>query len=169
MTSRHKSAPDLAAGVFVVALGALALLQAAVIPASPIYAQVGPKLVPYLISACLLLLGAGLVASALRGGWSAALPEVREAPPANYRALGLLLAGLLANLVLIGPLGFTLAATVQFALVAAAFGSRKLLRDLVIAFLVSLGAWLVFARLLGVNIGAGIVEEFLGPLLGGAG
>jgi putative tricarboxylic transport membrane protein len=169
MRYAQKSAPDLAAGIFVVALGGLALWQAAVIPASPLYAQVGPRLVPYLVAACLVLLGAGLVLSALRGGWSAALPEVAEAPPADLRALGLLLAGLLANLVLIGPLGFTLAATVQFALVAAAFGSRNLLRDLVIAFIVSLSAWLLFVRLLGVNIGAGIVEEFLGRLLGGPG
>ena len=48
---------------------------------------------------------------------------MEDAPPANPRSLGLLLAGLLANLALIGPLGFTVAATVQFVLVAAAFGS----------------------------------------------
>jgi putative tricarboxylic transport membrane protein len=166
MRQAGRSAPDLAAGLFVVLLGALALWQAVVIPASPLYAQVGARAVPYLVAACLLLLGLGLVGAALRGGWSAALPEVQEAPPANYRALGLLLAGLLANLALIGPLGFTLAATAQFALVARAFGSRHLLRDLLIAFLVSLGAYLLFAKLLGVNIGAGIVEGYVNTLLG---
>src|SRR4051812_7694534 len=72
--------PDLAVGAFVLLLGALALWQAAIIPTSPIYAQVGPKAVPFVIGAGLLALGAGLVATALRGGWSWTLEEVQEAP-----------------------------------------------------------------------------------------
>lgn len=159
---------DLGAGLFVLALGGVAAWQAAVIPTTPLYAEVGPKVVPFVVAAGLIALGIGLALSALRGGWSSELEEVREAPPANLRALGLLLAGLLANLVLIGPFGFTIAATVQFVLVAAAFGSRRLLRDLLAAFLVALCAYLVFARLLGVNIGAGVVEGFVESLLGGA-
>ncbi len=150
--------PDLAAALFVLALGGVAVWQTVAIPASPIYAQVGPKLVPGVIAAALLLLGLGLVASALRGGWSHDIAEVRNAPPPNPRALGLLLAGLLANLVLIGPFGFTVAATAQFVLAAAAFGSRAHLRNLVIAFAVSLGAYTLFVKALGVNIGAGLVE-----------
>ena len=94
-------------------------------------------------------------------------PEVAEAPPTNWRSLSLIGAGLLANLVLIGPLGFTIAATVQFTLVAAAFGSRRTLRDVLIAFLVALGSYLLFARLLGVNIGGGVVERAVEGLLGG--
>ena len=42
----------------------------------------------------------------------------------RWAAAAGLAAGLLANLALIGPLGFSLAASVQFVLVAAAFGSR---------------------------------------------
>ncbi len=153
--------PDLAAALFVLGLGLLAVWQTALIPTSPIYAQVGPKLVPYLVSGLLVLLGAGLVATALRGGWSADIEELRDAAPLNPRALGLLLAGLLANLVLIEPLGFTIAATAQFVLVAAAFGSRALLRNLAIAFIVSLSAYGLFVKGLGVNIGAGVVETLV--------
>ncbi len=158
--------PDLGAGLFVLLLGALALWQAMVIPVSPIYAQVGPKAVPYLVSGILLALGALLCASALRGGWSADLEEVQQAPPSNWRSLGLLGAGLLANLALIGPLGFTLAATAQFVLVAAAFGSRRLLRDLVVALLLCLAVWFGFVQLLGVNIGAGLLEGAILRALG---
>lgn len=152
---------DLLAALFVLALGALALWQAAVIPASPIYAQVGPTLVPYLVAAGLLALGAGLTVAALRGGWSADLPEVAEVPPANRRALALMAAGLLANLALIGPLGFVPAATVQYGLTCAAFGSRRPLRDLAIGLAVTFAAFLLFARALGVNIGAGPLLEWL--------
>lgn len=152
---------DLGAGLFVLGLGGLAVWQTLVIPASPLYAQVGPTLVPWLIAGALLVLGALLTLSALRGGWSADISEVAEAPPANPRALGLLLAGLLANLVLIAPLGFTIAASAQFVLTAAAFGSRAHLRNLGIAFAVSLGAYTVFVKALGVNIGAGVVEGLI--------
>ncbi|WP_372622901.1 tripartite tricarboxylate transporter TctB family protein [Falsiroseomonas sp.] len=152
---------DLGAGLFVLGLGGLAMWQTLVIPASPLYAQVGPTLVPALVSAALLVLGALLTVSALRGGWSAGIEEVAEAPPAIPRSLGLLLAGLLANLVLIGPLGFTIAASAQFVLVAAAFGSRAHLRNLGIAVVVSLGAYTLFVKALGVNIGAGLVEGLI--------
>jgi len=157
----RKGMADLGAALFVVALGVVAAWQATVIPTSPIYAQVGPKAVPYLIAAGLLLLGVALTIVALRGGWSRDIEELQDAPPANLRALGLLLAGLLANLALIGPFGFTVAATAQFALVAAAFGSRSHLRNLGIAFLVALGAYALFVKLLGVNIGAGVVEALV--------
>lgn len=157
----RKTTADLGVALFVLALGGLAAWQASVIPTSPIYAQVGPKAVPYLVAAALLLLGAALTAAALRGGWSRDIEELQGAPPANLRALGLLLAGLLANLALIGPFGFTIAATAQFALVAAAFGSRSHLRNLGIAFAVALGAYALFVKLLGVNIGAGVVEALV--------
>ena len=157
----RKGMADLGAALFVVALGGVAAWQATVIPTSPLYAQVGPKAVPYLIAAGLLLLGVALTIVALRGGWSDDIEELQDAPPANLRALGLLLAGLLANLALIGPFGFTVAATAQFALVAAAFGSRSHLMNLGIAFVVALGAYSLFVKLLGVNIGAGVVEALV--------
>ena len=158
--------PDLAAGLFVVVLGGLALWQASVIPTSPIYAQVGPKAVPFVVAGGLLLLGAGLVYQALRGGWSHELEEVQDAPPVNWRAFTLLLAGLGANLLLIAPLGFSLAATVQFVLVAAAFGSRRFLRDAAIALALTLAVWFGFVELLGVNIGAGVLEGLVLRALG---
>lgn len=166
MTPSRSRGPDLAVAAFVLLLGALALWQAAAIPASPIYAQVGPKAVPYAVGAGLLALGTGLTVSALRGGWSWALEEVQQAPPTNWRALGLLLAGLAANLALIGRFGFSVAATAQFVLVAAAFGSRRLLRDLVLALVLTLLAWFGFVEGLGVNIGAGVLEGLVLRVLG---
>jgi len=158
---RAGARPDLAVGVVVLALGGLSLWQAAAIPASPIYAQVGPKLVPYVVAVLLLVLGAGLLGSALRGGWSHTLEDMQHAPPTNWRALGLLGAGLLVQLALIDWLGFVISATIQFVLVAAAFGSRNPLRDLAIGAAVTLAAYLGFDRALGVNIGAGILEGIL--------
>lgn len=156
--SGRRAGPDLGAALFVLGLGLVAAWQTFGIPTSPIYAQVGPKLVPGMVAGGLLPLGAALVVQALRGGWSGEVEELRDAPPLNLRALGLLLAGLLANLALIGPFGFTVAATAQFVLVAAAFGSRNHLVNLAVAFAVSLGAYALFVKVLGVSIGAGVVE-----------
>jgi putative tricarboxylic transport membrane protein len=165
-TPRPSRAPDACAGLFVIALGLAALWQAGAIPASPLYAQVGPKAVPYMVAGALVLLGALLVLAAARGGWSHRIAEVAEAGPPNMRALGLVGAGLLANLALIGPLGFSLAASVQFVLVAAAFGSRSAARDLLIALPLCLLVWFLFVEALGVNIGAGLLEGAVLSLLG---
>jgi putative tricarboxylic transport membrane protein len=156
--------PDVWVGLFVLLLGALALWQAMVIPLSPLYGQVGPKAVPFVVAGALILLGGALLYVALRGGWSWALEDAGA--PVNLRALALMGAGLLANLALIGPLGFSLAATAQFVLVAAAFGSRRPIRDLVVALLLTLGAWFLFVEALGVNIGAGLLEGQVLRLLG---
>jgi putative tricarboxylic transport membrane protein len=162
VTPRGRPDPaDLGAGLFVLGLGVIGVWQALVIPTSPIYAQVGPKLVPWLIAGALGALGALLSASALRGGWSRGLEDAQDRPSPNLRALGLMLAGLLANLALIGPFGFTIAATAQFVLVAAAFGSRAHPRNAAIAFVVALAAYTLFVKALGVNIGAGVVEALI--------
>lgn len=161
MREQSSRGADLAAALFVAGLGLVALWQAIVIPTSPIYAQVGPRAVPYVVAGALVVLGLALTAVALRGGWSGDIEELRDAPPLNARALGLLLAGLLANLALIDAFGFTVAATAQFVLVAAAFGSRAFVTNLVIAFAISLGAYGLFVKLLGVNIGAGVVEALV--------
>ena len=165
MTSRIPW-PDLLAGLFVLGFGLVGLWQAAVIPVSPLYAQVGPKAVPYVVAGGMSVLGVGLVLAALRGGWSATIAEVAEAGPPNLRALGLLGAGLLANLLLIGPAGFSIAASAQFVLVAAAFGSRSMARDLLIALPLTLLVWFLFVQGLGVNIGAGLLEGLILRLLG---
>ena len=160
------SRPDMLAALFVVALGLLGLWQASVIPVTPLYAQVGPKAVPYAVAGAMLVLGLFLVAAARRGGWSASIEEVAEAGPPNGRALLLMVAGLGANLVLIGPCGFSIAAAAQFVLVAAAFGSRAPLRDALVALPLCLGVWFLFVQALGVNIGAGLLEGAVLSLLG---
>ncbi len=156
--------PDVMVGAFVLLLGALALWQAMAIPVTPLYGQVGPKAVPFVVAGGLILLGGGLLFAALRGGWSWALED--SDAPLNLRALGLLGAGLLANLALIGFFGFCIAATAQYVLVCAAFGSRRPLRDLVLALVLTLAVWFLFVEALGVNIGAGLLEQQVLRVLG---
>lgn len=158
--------PDLAVGLGVVGLGSLAGWLTWVIPVTPVYATVGPKLVPALIAGALVALGLLLVVAALRGGWSADIPEVAEAGPPNLPSLAWLGGGMLLNLALIVPLGFAIGAAIQFVCTARAFGSRSPLRDAGIALVVSLGAFFLFVEALGVNIGAGLLEGAILRALG---
>lgn len=150
----HPRRGEVAVSLGLVALAALSIWQTTMIPVSPIYARVGPTLFPWIASIGLLVLSLLLLAEALRGGFAGVEPQLSI----DWHSLAWVVAGLLANLALIGTLGFVFAAVATFVCVARGFGSGHPLRDALIGAVVSLAAYLGFDRLLGVNIGAGILE-----------
>ncbi len=150
-----------ARGELFFALGSLALAivvlwQTMEIPVSPLYAKVGPTVVPMITSVGLLLLSGALLYSACRGGWQ---PEDERTTKPDGVALLWVLAGLVLNILTIGPLGFTIASILLFTCVARAFGSRNMMRDAAIGAVFALVAYLGFAKALNINIGAGLVEN----------
>lgn len=151
--------PEFLIGLGLLGFSAMAIWQTMAIPVSPLYAKVGPTVFPYMASAGLGLLALLLIAKAFAGGWQ---DEEEKAVALDYRSLVFVIAGLVANVALIGPLGFTAASTALFVLITYGFGSRKPVRDALIGFSVALIAYFGFAKLLGVNIGAGIIERALG-------
>jgi len=150
--------PEFLIGLGLAACAAATLWQTWAIPVSPLYSKVGPTVFPYMTAAGLAVLATLLIVAAARGGWQ---PEEEKETPADWRAMGFVAAGLLANVLLIQPLGFTAASVVMFVLVCFGFGSRRPLRDALIALVLALAAYFGFARALGVNIGAGIIENVL--------
>lgn len=156
---RRLAIPELIIGLGVLGFALLALWQTLGIPVSPMYAKVGPTAFPYLTVAGLGVLGVLLIVAAARGGWQ---PEEETETPIDWKGVSFVAAGLLANLVLIGPLGFTAASVIMFVLVCYGFGSRRPLRDAGIGLLLALTAYFGFAKALGVNIGAGVIERLLG-------
>ena len=156
---RRIAVPELIIGLGVLGFALLALWQTLSIPVSPMYTKVGPRAFPYLTVAGLALLGILLVLAALRGGWQS---EEEKETPIDWKGVGFVVAGLLANLVLIQPLGFTAASVILFTLVCHGFGSRHPLRDAGTGLVLALVASFGFAKLLGVDIGAGLVERLLG-------
>jgi putative tricarboxylic transport membrane protein len=180
-TRRSPSPSDMALGVGVVALAGVLAWQASLIPASPLYARVGPTLFPWIIVTMLGLLGVALTWQGFTGGW----PHDEEAGAFDRRGFLYMALGLLANLVFIDgmrvgvepavvpfpKLGFILASTLQFTLTARAFESTKPVRDLLIGFAVAVVAYVGFDQVLGYRIGSGLVEDriqaALAPALGG--
>lgn len=151
--------PELLIGGASLAFALLVFVQTRAIPVSPLYSKVGPTVFPYMTAAGLAALAVLLFVQGLRGGWQD--PE-EAAVRMDWRAFGFVAAGLLANVGLIGTLGFTAASTLMFVLVAYGFGSRRTLRDAGIGLALALAAYFGFAKALGVNIGAGVIENLLG-------
>lgn len=165
MTSNDSPAPEprLAMPELLIGLGLLAcaggvLWQTLAIPVSPMYSKVGPTVFPYLTMTGLAVLAVLLIVAAVRGGWQ---PDDEKETPTDWKAMAFVAAGLVANVVLIQPLGFTAASVVMFVLICFGFGSRHPLRDGLIALALALAAYFGFARALGVNIGAGVIENVL--------
>ncbi len=159
MDRTNLKVPEALIGLGTLAFAGVVFWQTEQIPVSPLYAKVGPRVLPYITVAGLALFGALLLWRAMRGGWQ---PDEEKEVPLDWGAVLVLSVGLVLNVVLIGPFGFTLASTVLFVLVAFAFGDRHVLRNAAIGLAISLAAYFGFAKTLGVNIGAGVVERLLG-------
>jgi len=138
--------------IALLALGGLIALGTWAVPTPPPHVRVGPAVLPAVVAVLMLVLGAGLLAAALRGGW---IPDEERDEPVSYAQLGWVLLGMAANVALIGFAGFTIASIVLFVCVARGFGSRQPLRDAIIAALFAVGAYLGFDTALGIRIGAG--------------
>ncbi len=151
----------IAAGVLV--LAAVIFWQTAIIPVSPVYAKVGPTIVPYISAIGLAGLGLLLLYSALTGGWQ--LEEEKEITPDRPALLWVVL-GLALNVLLITYAGFTIASVALFVCVARGFGSKAILRDAGIGAAFALITYFGFAQTLSINIGAGILENALNSLFG---
>ncbi len=146
---------ELLLSVALIALGSGVILGTGGIAETQGYAQVGPRLFPYLIGAGLTLCGAVLAWHALAGGWRN-VPLDREGHDAPDRtAFAIVSAGVLLHMLVIGWAGFIIASTLLFVLVARGFGSRRLARDALVAALLAVAVFIVFTLALGLGLPAG--------------
>jgi putative tricarboxylic transport membrane protein len=144
----------LAIAGLLLALAAVIYWDTASLQLAPTYG-VGPKAMPLVVATGLLLLAAGNLMLALRGGF----PPRDEIDP---KAIVLILGGLLALIAIIGLNGgFIPATTVLFVATAAAFGRRALLTDLAIGLGLAILVYLLFAKLLTLSLPMGPIERLL--------
>ena len=158
----QRSGAEIALSLGVVALGIGVAAVTATLPSEGGYAGIGPNFIPAVVAAGIFVLGVWLSIQAFTGGWrkAPAHEEVFERKPFLWVS-----AGLFAHMALIGWAGFIVAGTALFVCVARGFGSRRVLRDVVIAAVLTVAIYLFFVQLLNVNLPAG----WLAPVLGGAG
>lgn len=135
-------------------LTGVAAWQVWLIPSPPAFTAVGPSVMPAAAVGLLGALALGYLVQGLRGS----NPDLRDDPeegalPRSGQRSVWLLGGLAAMLVLLPFVGVGAAGIVSFVLVAQSFESRRPLRDLLVAALVSFALWYLFDQLLGVKLG----------------
>jgi len=143
--------------------GLLALLcavagwQVTLIPESPLQMTVGPTLVPAVVVVALSVFALLYGLSALRGRQvdESEAPDQTPLPGSGVR-LASLLAGGVAFMALVGPLGFILPGMLCGMGVARAFDAPLGLKSAAICAAISATFWLLFAQVLGVGLGPGL-------------
>jgi putative tricarboxylic transport membrane protein len=173
MQMDRRAAAEIILGLGIAALGAFIIYETQAIRVIPIYAKVGPRDIPMIIGAILALLGLALAWQ----GWRA---RSAPHPAAGIDAPGSVLdtpgtggsatdwipviaiaVGLIQQILLLELLGFVPTAAILFFCVAFGFGSRRYMRDIVIAILLALVSYVGFVHVLGLNLPAGILGGVL--------
>lgn len=151
---------ELAMVLGLAALGAFVLVETPTIRVPGSTNTVGPRFFPYLVGGLLVLTAVALAAQVLRG--RAAPPEDSEdidtAAGTDWRAVVLVAAGFAGHALLIEPVGWPIAATVLFAVVALALGGRRPVFTVAIGLSISVVVWLVFVLGLEVALPGGPLE-----------
>lgn len=121
----------------------------------PNYSAYGPQIFPYLAIAALIAVALYMLWQTWAGRPDAVKPESDES---DWTAVIAISVGLLSQVFLIERLGFVISAAILFFAVAWGFRSRKWLRDAAVAIILSLVTYLVFTRLLNLQLPPGIFK-----------
>jgi putative tricarboxylic transport membrane protein len=148
------------AGAAIVVLGGWVLWHAYGLREGPGYAAIGPRVFPVIVGAGFLASGLAVLASGWRSRRPAASDEPHEQETAldwsTLAAMGALLA---VYILLFAPLGFIVSSAAFLIAGAWALGSRSQVRDLIVGILLSGLTYVVFTRLLGLELPEGPLAE----------
>jgi putative tricarboxylic transport membrane protein len=162
--TREQGRSEYGVALFLAALGLLVIVQALLLPESKIArGPVGPAAVPIVVGTLLVVVAGFLALDIYRGGRGE--PEGGEdvdlTGRSDWRTVLLLAAAFVSNALLIESLGWPFSGAILFWGSAFALGSRKYIRDAVIALVLSFGSWYLFAFGLGVVLPVGILKGIL--------
>jgi Tripartite tricarboxylate transporter TctB family len=136
------------------ALCAIGIWQATIIPESTMYSEVGPILAPSVVIGILTLLGIIYLLTSLKGNSPDCIQSEDEVPldGGNCRIFYFLISGMLFIL-LIKPIGFLIPATICGVGVAKSFDAPLNVKTISICLSITLAFWGLFSALLGVDLG----------------
>lgn len=156
---RPKGQIAVAAGFL--AVGVLVLVGASDLPAGGGYAQVGPGVVPRIVGAAIVLLGAMLLYEAITGGFRGVDEEAETHLPMDWAAFAWITAGIIAYGLLVERAGFLPASTLLFMAVARSFASRRWVTNALIGAALAGFIFAVFNYGLGLALPAGPLKPLL--------
>ncbi|MGY1681854.1 tripartite tricarboxylate transporter TctB family protein [Geodermatophilus sp. SYSU D01176] len=163
-TTQEQGRSELGVALFLGALGLLVVVSAMLLPESRIArGPVGPAAVPLVVGGLLVVTSVFLAVDVWRGGRGE--PEGGEdielTGRSDWRTVLMLAAAFVANALLIEPLGWVFSGAILFWGSAFALGSRHYVRDAVIAVVLSIGSFYLFALGLGIVLPPGILRGIL--------
>jgi putative tricarboxylic transport membrane protein len=166
-TTRRSERPDYSqyiVCVVMVAVGVFLIYDAMSMPGG--YAEVdpvGPRFFPVAIGVGLLVLAVVLAIAIPRGlkGEADAGEDIDPELPSDWRTVGLLVGLFVALIVLVKPLGWTIAGGLFFAGCATVLGSRHYVRNIAIGAVLGVASFYGFYSGLGIPLPAGILDGIL--------
>jgi putative tricarboxylic transport membrane protein len=164
LTQRMRGRSEIGVALLLIALGVLSIVEATRIPETAGQrGPVGPAAVPVFVGLLLVLIALFLVRDVLAGGHGEAEAgeDIDLSHPSDFRTVLLLAGAFLANIVLIESAGWPISGAVLFFGVAYALGSRHIVRDVILAFALSIVSYLVLGNLLDVGLPGGVLEGIL--------
>lgn len=147
------SKAGIAAGLAMLAISALIAVSTASMDIAPSYARVSPQVFPYGAAVLLAVTGGYFLWQSVAGH---AGQLVADSADTDWKAVGLISFGFFFEILTLETLGFVLSSSILFYAVAFAFGSRRILRDGIAAITLSVSAYLVFTKLLNLQLPAGL-------------
>lgn len=148
---RSKAGQPWWVGLAVILVGAVCLYSSTSLTLGARYAAIGPGLFVALVGVGLVALGVVLLLQTARG--TAFDPELEVDPGMDKVAFFTALLAAILPALIMKPLGLPLTAAISFTLVARAFGSPRVLVDLVSGFVLGSAAWYLFSWL-GLQLGS---------------
>ena len=164
LVARLKGRSELGLAALLGAVGVIVILDA--LSLSVPYSQadpVGPKTMPFIVGGLLLVCAVLLAINVLRGGRGEAEAgeDVDLTHPTDWRTVLPLIGAFVLNILLIDTVGWVISGTLLFWGSAWALGSRRYVRDAIIAVVLALGTFYGFYLGLGINLPAGLLQGVL--------
>lgn len=154
---------ELGLAALLLALGAFVLVETGRIEVPANANAIGPRFFPTLVGGLLCLVAVWLAVDVLRGGHGEmeAAEDIDLSRTSDWRTLTLLSVVFLGHAALLELLGFAVAGSLLFFGVGAVLGSRRWARDAAISVVLATGVYLLFGRVLGVGLPAGLLDGVL--------
>jgi putative tricarboxylic transport membrane protein len=144
------------------ALGIYLILDAATIAVPDSTNAIGPRFFPYLVGGLVVATALALGLRVFRGDRVAGdeSEDVDLEAPTSWRALGIVALAFFAHALLINVIGWPLAVTLMFGVVAWSLGARGIVRPLIAGGVTSVVVWIIFVKALDVALPGGTLLEF---------
>jgi len=144
-----------ALGVLLIAVGIFIAVETLLLGDPTQQATIGPKFFPTLIAVGLGINGCVLLWEAFKDAFSE-----EEWPELDMGPVAIVLFALVLQMVLLEAAGWIIATSLLFAIVARAFGSRRLLLDLAIGLVLSAASFYLFNEGLGLSLPGGFIADY---------